>query len=71
MNSAGPSTATASATVVSVRPASATVAASAAARPSTARVTWVAHRYARGTNASTSTPAQATPSTIRTGDRPV
>src|SRR5829696_6390640 len=68
--SAGPSTAIAPAAVTSERPARATTATSAAARPSRAMATWVVNRLARGTTASTSTPTQAVARTIRIGDSP-
>ena len=44
------------------------VSAKAAARPPSARTSWIGRRSARGANASTSTPATAAPNTTSIGD---
>ena len=67
MNRPTPSTASASPTVVSEVECSANTAASAPSSPAIVRPTCTPNRSARGTNASTSTPTHATPSTIRMG----
>ena len=66
-NSAGPSTAMASAKTSSCVPASRTVAARAASRPPTATTIWMPRRAARGANASTRTPTRAAAKTTSSG----